>query len=87
MNVFEKADLAGKRDVGIADGFSIFVEANRNSVEAEVACTRGTSKCAHMDTHAHSQVEYMAIKEQYPFKGSLIIQRPLTFQHQGGLPD
>lgn len=63
------------------------MEANRNSVEAEAACMRGALKCAHMDTRAHSQVEYMAIKEQYPFKGSLIIQCPLTFRHQGGLPD
>lgn len=32
----------------------IFVEANRNSVEAEAARTRGRLKCAHIDTRAHT---------------------------------
>lgn len=87
MFVFEKADLAGKRYVGIANGFGYRYLWKQIEIEAEAAWTRGTLKCAHMESHTHSQVEYMAINEQYPFKGSLIIQRPLTFQHQGGLPD
>lgn len=38
-------------------------------------------------TPSHSQVEYMAIKVQYPFGGALIILHRLTFWHQGELPN
>lgn len=38
-------------------------------------------------TPTRSQVEYMAIKVRYPFTGALIILHPLTFRHQGELPD
>lgn len=34
-----------------------------------------------------SQVEYVATKVRYPFRGALIILQPLTFRHQGELPD